>query len=397
MNETANQTHLVANRVAAPCVVIVLPGLGAGGSEHVVSLVANHWARLGFDLTIITLEPPEAKPYYDFVAAISIIRVGVPPKRASRLSAAWMVFQRIRRLRSAIRHVDPDFVLSFLTRTNVLALLSTIGTGIPVIVSERNNPEVQPFGRPWRWLQKALYPRAFGLVAMTAGAMEHFPKRTRRRSWIIPNAVDLPIDWKNKRGGGIVAAVGRLTHQKGFDILLDAFAKIESSFPEWRLVIWGDGEDRAKLEAQRRTLGLEDRVEMPGVTAKPGQWGETTDGCVLSSRYEGWGIVLLEAMAAGLPVISFDCKWGPATMITHGEDGWLVPPENADALAESLSRLLSDDVLRTGLAEKAAETAKRYSKERILEQWDGVAYSVPTVVSALRCHGAEDGGPSPKS
>jgi glycosyltransferase involved in cell wall biosynthesis len=376
MNQNINQARLdIRGNATVPSVAILLPGLGAGGSEHVVNLVANHWAHLGFEVTIVTLETPDTKPYYDFAPGISILRVGVPPKRASRLTAAWLVFQRIRRIRRTIRLIKPDFVLSFLTRTNVVALISTLGTGIPVIVSERNNPEAQPFGIGWKWLQTMLYPRAFGLVAMTAGAMAHFPEKMRRRSWIIPNAVDLPADWACKRGEGIVTAVGRLTHQKGFDILLDAFAKIEGAFPGWRLVIWGEGEDREKLEKQRRMLGLEDRVEMPGVTAKPGQWIETADVFVLSSRYEGWGIVLLEAMAAGLPVVSFNCKWGPSAMITDGEDGLLVAPEDAEALAASLARILADVGLRTQLSSRAAETAKRYARDRILEQWDGVARS----------------------
>ncbi|MBX9459775.1 MAG: glycosyltransferase family 4 protein [Rhizobium sp.] len=366
----------VSQNGIAPKVVIVVPGLGAGGSEHVVSLVANHWLSRGFGVTILTLEPPGTKPYYELAPGISVVRIGIPPRRTSNVEAAWLVLQRIHRMRRTIGAIKPDFILSFLTRTNVLALLSTLGTGIPVIVSERNNPEAQPFGSGWKRLQEMLYPRAWGLVAMTTGAMEFFPQGMRRRSWVIPNAVDLPMGWEKRRGEKVVAAVGRLTHQKGFDILLEAFAKIEAFFPDWRLVIWGEGDDRGKLEERRRALGLEGRVEMPGVTAKPGQWVECADVFVLSSRYEGWGIVLLEAMAAGLPVVSFDCKWGPASMISHDEDGLLVPPEDPVALAEGLARLLSDEGLRARLSLRATETTKRYSKDRVLAQWDEVADSV---------------------
>lgn len=352
--------------------VIVLPGLGAGGSEHVVNLVANHWAHRGHDVTILTLEPPGTQPYYAFAQSIRIVRLGVPPQRASRVKAAWLAIQRIGRLRREIAGIKPDFVLSFLTRTNVLSLLATLGTGIPTIVSERNNPGVQPFGGLWKWLQKRLYPRAFGLVTMTRGALEFFPPEMRRRSWVIPNAVDLPSDWTNRRGGKILAAVGRLTHQKGFDLLMEAFSRIETSFPEWTLVIWGEGEDRAALEEKRKSLSLEGRVDMPGITAKPGQWVETADVFVLSSRYEGWGIVLLEAMAAGLPVISFNCQYGPSEMVADGEDGLLVPPDNVDALAEAMAKLLRDDALRQHFSERAAESAGRYTPQRVLAGWDEV-------------------------
>ena len=153
---------------------------------------------------------------------------------------------------------------------------------------------------------------------------------------------------------------------------MEAFARIAPQFPEWTLVIWGEGEDRAKLEAQRDRLLIHDRVKMPGITSKPGIWVETADAFVLSSRYEGWGIVLLEAMAAELPVVSFDCEWGPRAMVTDGHDGVLVPPGDIDGLAEALSRVLGDVRLREQLAANAASTAQKYTPERIMAQWDEV-------------------------
>lgn len=382
MNHKADHAEFeVADRKIAASVVIVLPGLEAGGTEHVVKLVANHWVSVGIRVTILTLESPGASPYYAFDPRIEFIRIGVPPRRTSRIFAAWLIVKRAWRMRQAIRGRKPDFVLSFLTRTNVLALLATAGTGIPVIVSERNNPEAQPFGRVWGWLQERLYPRAFGLIAMTEGAMRYFSERMRRRSWVIPNAVDLPGNWTARRGGKVLVAVGRLTHQKGFDLLLEAFAQIEGEFPDWHLVIWGEGDDRAMLERKRNALGLEGRVEFPGVTSKPGIWVETADIFVLSSRYEGWGIVVLEAMAAGLPVVSFDCKWGPAEMITHDVDGLLVPPENTDALAAGLRSVMVDEDLRERLGRRAGESALRYAPDNILAQWDSVAELVLATAS----------------
>ena len=115
---------------------------------------------------------------------------------------------------------------------------------------------------------------------------------------------------------------------------------------------------------------------MPGVTERPGLWVEAADVFVLSSRYEGWGIVLLEAMAAGLPVVSFDCEWGPGTMVRHGIDGMLVPREDVDALASTLEIMLGDAALRNRMALNAAASAQRYLPERILADWDAMAASV---------------------
>lgn len=370
--------------IAGARITIIVSALGAGGTEHVVSLVASHWARLGCAVTVITLEAPASEPYYKFDPRVAIERLDVPTEKATKLRAAWLVARRLYRLRSTITRSRPDFVLSFLTRTNVLALVATRGLGLPVIVSERNNPAVQPFGPLWKWLQLRLYPRAFALVTMTKGALDYFSPEVRRHGRVIPNAINLPAGWENRRGNKMLTAVGRLTRQKGFDLLLEAFARIADTHPDWKLVIWGEGEARTELEAQRDALGLRDRVEMPGLTAKPGLWLETADAFVLSSRYEGWGIVLLEAMAAGLPVVSFACDWGPTDMIADGEDGILVPNGDIAALADALSNLMADEALRARLAANAEANVRRYDAAHILSQWDAVALSALEHASARK-------------
>ncbi|OAP39364.1 amylovoran biosynthesis protein AmsD [Sinorhizobium americanum] len=376
MDKGSDSGELALPQIAGARITIVVPALGAGGTEHIVNLVANHWKSVGCAVTLITLERPDAQPYYEFDPEIDVVRLGVPPRKASKLRSSLLVLQRLGRLRSAIRRTRPDFVLSFLTRTNVLTLLAMIGSTVPVIVSERNNPASQPFGPFWRRLQASLYPRAFGLVTMTQGALDFFPSNIRRKGWVIANPVDLPRDWQNRRGKNILAAVGRLTRQKGFDLLLEAFARIADTHPEWRLVIWGEGDERRNLETLRDTLGLQKRVDMPGITERPGLWIETADAFVLSSRYEGWGIVLLEAMAAGLPVVSFECEWGPRVMITHESDGILVPKEDVEALAKALDRMLSDRNLRERLGKRAAASAQRYRPEQVLAEWDMLAACV---------------------
>ena len=135
---------------------------------------------------------------------------------------------------------------------------------MPVVVSERSNPQLQSPGRIWNWLRTRLYPRAFGLVTMTEGARDFFPKDVQARTWIIPNPVDLPAEWRERRGRQLLVAVGRLETVKGFDLLLRAFGSIAPSFPDWNLVIWGEGRERDALEQLRNRLGLQNRVELPG-------------------------------------------------------------------------------------------------------------------------------------
>lgn len=360
------------NRMMKARIVIVLPALGAGGSERVVSLIANHWVERGCKVAVITLERPGTPPYYEIDPGVDLIRLDLPNRRTGPLRGAWLAANRVRLLRRQFLRLAPDIVISFLTRTNILSLLAAKGTGIPVVVSERNNPELQTFGPAWAWMRKKLYPTAFGLVTMTKGAMSHFPPKQRQRSWVIPNEANLPSNLQLRRGQRVVAAVGRLVPQKGFDLLLKAFARSAVTYPDWTLVIWGEGPERTALELQRRALGLDSRVQLPGVSARPGGWIETADAFVLSSRYEGWGIVLVEAMAAGLPVVSFDCRFGPSDMVHHEEDGLLVPDGDVEALSMELSRLMGDEALRVSLGQAAANSARRFSRERVMAGWDEV-------------------------
>ena len=356
-------------------IVIVLPSLSAGGSERTVSLIANHWVASGHSVTIVTLERVETQAYYPISTNVQVVRLGIPTGVMNPIKGVWFSLRRLRRLRTELRKLSPDLVISFLTRTNILTLFAMAGGDIRVIVSERNHPNLQKLSASWAFLRRLTYPTAYGLVTMTRDAMECFPRRQRPRSWVIPNASTLPGNLADHRGGNILTAVGRLVPQKGFDLLLAAFAKICRDFPDWTLVIYGEGHERRKLEQLRDQLGLPDRVKFPGVSDRPGSWIETTDVFVQSSRFEGWGIVLLEAMAAGLPVVSFDCEFGPREMITNDVDGLLVPNGDVAALSAALARMVTDGALRQRLGEQASVSAKRFSHESVMAQWDEVVAS----------------------
>jgi glycosyltransferase involved in cell wall biosynthesis len=356
-----------------PNIAFVLPGLGAGGSEHVVSLLCNHFAVQGWSVTLLAFEDETSEPYYRHHQAVRIVRLGLKSRRRLAPAGALTMIQRTHRLRAALQQAAPDVVISFLTRTNILSILAARRAGVPVIVSERNNPELQTVGAVWNMLRHWTYPRSAGLVTMTQGAMDHFTRTMDVRGWVIPNSAPPPpaaASWRPD--GRIVGAVGRLVPQKGFDLLIDAFARVASSIPEWRLVIWGEGPERAALEAQRDRLGLSDRVSLPGITHRPGEWIAQSDLFVLSSRFEGWGIVVGEAMAGGLPVISFNCHWGPAEMIEQGRSGILVPDGDVSALGEAIATLCQDGKRRQALAREAKARMALFSADHVLGQWQTV-------------------------
>ncbi len=350
-------------------ILFVLPSLGAGGSERVVTTLANYWANNGREIGIANFDAPDFSPFYPLEQQIALFRLNLRATRGCLPAQVKQTMHRVKALEGVYREFKPDVVISFLTKTNIMALLAADRCQVPVIISERNNPTLQKFNRFWRMARAYTYPKAFSFVTMTMGAAEYYPARQRPRTTIIPNPVNLPENWENRRQGNTVTAVGRLADQKQFHLLIDAFALIAADFPGWRLVIWGEGAARAELEKQRSRLGMDDRIALPGLTDNPGQWIETADVFALSSAFEGWPNVIVEAMAAELPVVAFDCEHGVADMIEDGASGRLVPQGDVPALAEALASLMAKPDLRREYAQRAKEASARFDTDAIADKW----------------------------
>jgi glycosyltransferase involved in cell wall biosynthesis len=256
---------------------------------------------------------------------------------------------------------------------------------VPVIVSERNDPHAHNAGLKANLLRSVLYRRANAITVQTKAAASYFTSSLGKKTIVIPNAVVVPppVEPVAKQGNSLVA-MGRLSHEKGFDLLLQAFATLAERFPDWTLTIWGEGDLRAALEAQRDALGLRDRVSLPGRTKSPDRELQRADLFVLSSRYEGFPNVLAEAMANGLPVVSFDCPSGPSDLIEAGVNGILAPPGDVDALASALAKLMGDGNERARLGTNAKRVTKTFSLDSVMAMWESVIDNRQHVLQELR-------------
>jgi glycosyltransferase involved in cell wall biosynthesis len=233
---------------------------------------------------------------------------------------------------------------------------------------------MNPAGKIWDSLRRGIYPRAAKVVSVSQGVDSHFSWLPEQQRAVIHNPIKTSEEETNRSsqhsGDRWITSMGRLTHQKGFDLLLNAFAKLTERHPEWRLRIIGNGPLRQELETQAQTLDLTSRVEFAGLVTDPASSLRQAEILVMASRFEGFPYVALEALACGLPVIYTDCPSGPREIIRDGIDGMLVPAGDVDALAAAMDKLMTDDDARKEMAKRAPEAVDRFGLTRIIGQWE---------------------------
>ena len=363
-------------------IALVIPSLELGGAERTMSVLANAWAERGEEVTVLIFKHAEG-PAYRLHDQVRLCSLDVSNVRSRHLlQALFRNFQRIRKLRHAIKKSYPDVVISFMDFPNVVALLATRGLRVPVVITEHGNPDYVDIGPVWDRLRRLTYPLADMLVCPTAQIVALFQTQIKVKGCGIPNPVELPAavvqssPSPRENTSHVVVAMGRLVPQKGFDLLLEAFSRIAGRHPDWSVTIIGTGPLRDQLESQAKSLGLMHRVTLTGSLTDPFAVLRAADLFVFSSRFEGFGNALTEAMGCGLPVISFDCAAGPSDIIRHEIDGILVPPEDVAALAAAMDRLMNNPQERARLASRAPEVLTRFSLERILGLWQELFHRI---------------------
>ena len=356
---------------------LVIYSLSAGGAERVLSILANYWAEKGWPVTLLSFDDGSTDPFYKLHPSITRRPLGVARASSNVLQGLINNIKRIRVLRQAIKTSDPQAVIAFTSRVNVQVLLAAIGLDLPVIISERTVPAQRSLGKIWNFLRRWCYAKSSCLIVQSQGVLSYFSDGSKMKMRVIPN----PVKESNGFGSGlenkksapakkVLMSMGRLAEVKGFDLLLKAFAKVAQNHRDWSLVIWGEGPQRASLEKLRDDLGLHDCVQFPGLTNSPAIEMGRADLFVLTSRWEGFPNVIGEAMACGLPVISFDCPHGPREIIRENIDGILVPHKDVKALADALHSLMGDEAERNRLSARAPEVLERFGLKKIMGMWE---------------------------
>ncbi|MGB5712291.1 MAG: glycosyltransferase, partial [Waterburya sp.] len=247
-------------------ITLVISTLGCGGAERVLVLLAQGFVDRGHDVSVVTLSD-KTTDFYQLPSGCSRLALDIMSVSSGLIEAVRSNIKRIAILRKAIQSTTPDVVISFLRKTNITTILALRGTKYPLIVTEHNDTKVFSYGLVWETLRRLTYPLCSKVVSVSKGVDESFDSLPESKRAVIYNPIVIKDDGRIDKlptevdpDKNWLVSMGRLTSQKGFDLLLQAFHKIASKYPDWQLLILGRGELREQLEKMRDDLGLSSRV-----------------------------------------------------------------------------------------------------------------------------------------
>lgn len=362
--------------------LFVSPSLQAGGAEKHLVRVLNHLDRQRFDLTLALHRGGEI---FEQDLAADVETVVLQPDRP--MSSFHRMLRSVAPLRRWIEQHRPQVVCALQNHAAVAALQAcrqlrqpTLRPAVAVVVQNNLSQKFarqgwRPTSRLLQALMSRLYRRASSIVAASQGVADdveqRFPGAEARLEVIYNAGFDrgevLPPSRPRPRGPLLVAC-GRLIEQKGFDLLIEAVSRLPADLRP-HLWILGEGPLRSKLQRQAQRLGLNNRLWLAGHQPDPRPYMSLADLFVLPSRWEGFGNVLVEAMACGTPVVASDCPSGPREILDHGQAGCLVPPEDVNGIAQAIAQLLHHPSTAQDLGCRGRQRAEEFSTERAAQRY----------------------------
>ena len=354
----------------------------SGGMERVLANKANYLARHGYEVVIVTTDQQGLPPFFPLAEQIRCIDLGINYEENNGKSFANKLlhyplkqYRHKKRLAAILKQEKPDITVSMFC--NDAGFITRINDGSKKVLEihfskfkrlQYNRKGLWRLADLWRSKQDEKTVRRFDkFVVLTEedkGYWGNLPNIT-----VIPNANTFATPQTAALENKKVIAVGRYTHQKGFERLIEAWHILSPEFPDWRLDIIGDGEERDKLQHLIRFYHLEEQVTLASPTKSIDKVYLDASVLAMSSRYEGLPMVLIEAQAFGLPIVSFACKCGPKDIVADGETGFLVEENDIEGLARQLAKVMKDKNLRRQMGRKAKEASLRYAEDAVMAKW----------------------------
>lgn len=376
--------------------ILLMHAWGMGGTIRTTLNVAGHLAR-DREVEVISIVRRRNDPFFEFPPGVTVTAVDdqrkrrpgrepgllnrllrrlpsllvYPGDRASRSCSMWTDLMLVR----ALWRVRSGFLIGTRPGLNLLGLLGRRPGTVVIGTEHMHYSQHSPMLRA---RIKKCYPALDALVVLTEHDRREYGEALPGRppTVRIPNAVPQLAQSSVDERKPVVLAAGRLGPQKGFDRLIEAFAQVAPGHPDWTVRICGRGPARDRLQRQILECGLAERVILMGAVQNLEAQMAEASLFVLSSRFEGLPMAMLEAMSMGLPVASFDCPTGPGEVLEHGRDGLLVPNGDIDALAAAITGLIEDPEARRRLGAAATAKAATYSMSVIGPQWEELLASL---------------------
>lgn len=346
---------------------------GAGGLERVLSIKASFLAEhYGYEVSMLSLNDNHLHPFYDFSGKIKMLSI---PVEGNFLQYAHLYRKGIKKI---VVQVQPDVISVCDDGLKGFFIPTMLRNKTPVIYERHVSKEIE-MHHDFSVLKKGIIKAKWIMMEKLATSFEKFILLTEgnTKEWpslnnkgVIPN----PLSFYPLRSSTLlnkkVIAVGKQGYQKGYDLLLPAWKLVVQQHPDWHLEIYGKKEAAQGLEPLAEKLGITKNIAFFNPEKNIEQKYLESSIYVMSSRFEGFGMVLIEAMACGLPCVSFDCNYGPSDIIVNREDGFVVPREDVNALAIKIIILIENKELRLQMGQQAKENVKRFLPESIISQWD---------------------------
>ena len=360
------------------------------GTERVVSDKINYLAEAGYDITLVTYEQGNHSLAFALHSSVRVIDLNTKFFELSRqplYKKPFLLFLLRRKFRARLQivvdEILPDVIISTTYSFNLLDIILTLKTSARQIVEShvacfsvmnsygcRNSSIMNKIAQLYDAYKCFWLKRCEMMVVLTEGDAIEWRRHVSHVEVVSNTVTVFPGQMSHDGKGKRIICVGRLHEQKGFDLLLDAFSQISEQCPGWVVEIFGSGSDEWSLKEKIRCYRLENVVHINAPTASIFDEYQRSEFLVLSSRYEGFGLVLIEAMSCGIPCVSFRCKYGPEEIITHRKDGLLVNNGDVHDLANQILWMINHTEERLQMGREARKSAMAYDKSNIMRQWE---------------------------